>query len=73
MADETTGFRFLVEQIQLRDNPGPAARERGREGERTTRAEAPRRAKPRQGAVELREPAARSEFDEPSFLSRRWL
>lgn len=70
MADDTSGFRFLVEQIQLRDKPVSSARDggRGRETDRSAR-----QSKPRQGAGELRDTSPRDEPREPSFLSRRWL
>lgn len=80
MADDTTGFRFLVEQIQMRETKDVPVRDsRGRGGERTGKTEGTREpsrarsSKPRQGASELPSAADRRDRYEPTFLSRRWL
>lgn len=68
MADDTTGFRSLVEQIQMRDKSPVSPRESARD----------RAAQP----VEMRSPKSRKAPEEmreqrderwDTFLSQRWL
>ncbi len=71
MANDTTGFRSLVEQIQQRDREAaPAAeRPRTRTAERPAKTERPAR---RREATTAAERAVLRD-DLPAFLTRRWL
>jgi hypothetical protein len=71
MANDTTGFRSLVEQIQQRDREAVPAveRPRARASERSEKTERPAR---RREAATAAERAVRRD-DLPAFLTRRWL
>ena len=70
MADDTTGFRSLVEQIQMRDKTPVSPRESARDrAAQPVEMRTPR--KPAR-AAETRERAPRDERWD-TFLSHRWL